>query len=74
MIEKNKSEFQTLTDGDLDSNPIDMDDIEECLIDLSEDSEYNFAKKLGITDHIYLDTGIDLRRLKKFNPKNHIIF
>ena len=52
MSENYKSDFQTLTDGNLNSNPIDMDDIEECLINLSEDSEYNFAKKLGITDHI----------------------
>ncbi len=41
---------------------------------MSDDSDFDFSKKLGITDNLYIDTGINLRWLKRFNPKNHVIF
>ena len=41
---------------------------------MSDDSDFDFYKKLGITDNLYIDTGINLRWLKRFKPKNHVIF
>ena len=74
MTEKEKSELQKFIDGDYDGIPIDMEEIKKCHTSMSEDPDFDFSKKLGITDNIYLDTGIDLRWLKRFNPKKHVIF
>lgn len=71
MIDKEWKEF---INGDLDGIPIELDDINDFTVDFSDDPDFDFSQKLGITDYIYLDTGIDLRRLKRFNPKNHVIF
>ena len=74
MTEQEKSELQKFIDGDYDGIPIDAEKIKKRIIDFSDDPDFDFSKKLGITDNIYLDTGIDLRWLKRFNPKNHILF
>ena len=73
MTEKRKSARQIFIDGDLDGMPVDMEIVKKSHIDFSDDPDFDFSKKLGITDNLYLDTGIDLRWLKRFNPKNHVI-
>ena len=74
MTEKEKSAFQILVDGDLDGIPIDMDKIEASKINFSESPDIDLSKKLGLTDNLYIFIGVDLRWLKRFNPKNHVIF
>ena len=74
MTEKKKSARQIFIDGDLDGIPVDMERVRKSYIDFSDDPDFDFSKKLGITDNIYLVTGIDLRWLKRFNPKKHVIF
>ena len=74
MTKEKKSERQIFIDGDLDGIPIDMENVRQNCVDLSDDPDFDFSKKLGITDNLYLATGIDLRKLKKLNPKNHVIF
>ncbi|MBR0472847.1 MAG: hypothetical protein IJI98_09160 [Methanosphaera sp.] len=69
-----EKEWKTFINGDLDGIPIKVYDINEYTIDVSDDPDFDFSQKLGITDYLYLDTGIDLRRLKRLNPKNHVIF
>ena len=74
MTEEEKSELQKFIDGDYDGIPVDMEIVRKSRTDFSDDPDFDFSKKLGITDNLYLDTGIDLRWLKRFNPKNHVIF
>ena len=74
MTQKQKSTIDMIIDGDLDGIPLDREDIEHGYTDFSDDPDFDFSQKLGITDYIYLDIGLDLRRLKRFNPKNHVIF
>ena len=73
MTDEKKSAFQVLVDGDIDGIPIDMDKIEACEVNFSEDPDIDFSQKLGLTDDIYILIGLDLRWLKRFNPKNHVI-
>ena len=73
MAKEKKSAMQILIDGDADGLPIDMEDVERSCIDYS-DPTIDLTKKQGLTDNLYILTGIDLRRLKKLNPKNHVIF
>ncbi|MDO5826266.1 MAG: hypothetical protein Q4Q22_07785 [Methanosphaera sp.] len=40
----------------------------------SEDLDIDLTKELGINDNIYILVGIDLRWLKRYNPKKHVIF
>ena len=56
-------------------NDSNRDDIEDKTINIFDDPTITISpEKFGITDNLYLDTGIDLRWLKRFNPKNHVIF
>ena len=73
MTKEKKTAEQMFIDGDLDGMPIDMEDVERSCIDYS-DPTIDLTKKQGLTDNLYILTGIDLRRLKKLNPKNQVIF
>lgn len=74
MTDEEKSAFQKFVDGDIDGIPIDMDEVEASKINFSESPDIDFTKKLGLTDNLYIFIGLDLRWLKRFNPKNHVIF
>lgn len=69
MKEHNISGWEEFISGELDGIPIELTHYEDCILDMSDDPDFDFSKKLGITDNIYLDMGIDLRWLKRFNPK-----
>ena len=69
-----KEDWTEFINGDLDEIPIEVHDINDFTVDFSDDPVFDFSQKLGITANIYLDIGFDLRKLKRFNPKNHIIF
>ena len=73
MTEKKKSRRQQFLDGDLDGIPVSMDDIKDDYHDFSDD-DFDYKQKCGFTDNLYIAMGIDLRWLKRFNPKDHIIF
>lgn len=81
MNEKNKSTRRSKSDpipeveDILDENLLKgLEDYEPRLTSFSLDPEYDYYKKLGITDEIYIQLGHDLRWLKRFNPKGKIIF
>ncbi|RAP44106.1 MAG: hypothetical protein BZ135_08760 [Methanosphaera sp. rholeuAM6] len=54
--------------------PVDMERVKKSHIDFSDDPDFDFSQKMGIKDNIYWAMGLDLRWLKRFNPKNHVIF
>ena len=74
MVEPKKSQRQIFIDGDEDGIPMDMDDVERSRRDYTRDLGLDFSKKFGLTDNLYILIGIDLRWLKRYNPKNHVIF
>ncbi len=51
-----------------------METVREVRHDFSDDPNFDFSQKFGINDHIYLDIGVDLKWLKRFNPKGYVIF
>lgn len=67
-------ELEKFIDGDITGIPLDKEDIQYGYTDFSDDPDFDFSQKMVITDNIYLDIGLDLRWLKRFNPKNHVIF
>ena len=66
--------MEKFIDGDITGIPLDKEDIQYGYTDFSDDPDFDFSQKMVITDNIYLDIGLDLRWLKRFNPKNHVIF
>ena len=70
MISKEK--WKKVADDEFNKN--NPDNINYQASEIFDDSDFDLPIKLGITDYLYLDTGIDLRRLKRLNPKNHVIF
>ncbi|MDO5825396.1 MAG: hypothetical protein Q4Q22_03365 [Methanosphaera sp.] len=74
MTEKEKTARQILIDGDIDGIPIDMEDIKNSPVNDKGYIDVDLTQVLGLTDNIYILIGIDLRWLKRFNPKNHMIF
>ena len=73
-LKKKKIEWQRFIDGYYDGIPIDYESIKDCHYDLSDDPDFDFSQKLGISDYLYLDIGLDIRWLKRYNPKGHVIF
>ena len=67
-------ELEKFIDGDITGIPLDKEDIQYGYTDFSDDPDFDFSQKMVITDNIYLDIGLDLRWLKRFNPKNQVIF
>ena len=74
MAEKKKSSRQIFLDGDVDGIPIDEEELEKWCKRCPVDTEIDLTQKLGLTDNLYILMGLDLRWLKRFNPKNHVIF
>ena len=68
MKEHDISGWEEFISGKLDAIPIELTPYEDWVLDMSDDPDFDFSKKLGITDNIYLDTGINLRWLKHFQP------
>ena len=68
MKEHDISGWEEFISGELDAIPIELTPYEDWVLDMSDDPDFDFSKKLGITDNIYLDTGINLRWLKHFQP------
>lgn len=60
MNEKDFPGWEDFISGKYDGIPIDIENFKDCRLDMSDDPDFDFSKKLGITDNLYLDTGIDL--------------
>lgn len=76
MKKEEKSELFEISEDDKWSSNLakGMENYKPQVSNFGLEPEYSHYKKLGITDELYLTIGVDLRFLKKYNPKGKIIF